>query len=158
MSQCTHPATEIRLRTLSNQTTVIHRQCLTCGESVGGAIKKASISPEELAALPPFDDALRAIYQESERKRYQEERAKQQAEWDAESPARKAEYAAYLQTPDWASKRKAVLEHDDWICQGCLEARATEVHHLTYAHRGDELLFELTSLCRECHQKCHASP
>lgn len=30
-------------------------------------------------------------------------------------------YAAYLKSPEWASKRSQRLEHDGWRCTGCGE-------------------------------------
>ena len=155
MIACIHPSVETRLRTLSNKTTAVQKQCIICGESIGGAIRKSSIPAEEFEALPLFDDALRESYKEMEREHWKQERARQQNQWEAESPARKAEYAAYLQSPEWQAKRLKALERDEWTCRGCLNARATQVHHLTYAHRGDELLWELVSVCDECHKKAH---
>jgi 5-methylcytosine-specific restriction endonuclease McrA len=29
------------------------------------------------------------------------------------------------------------------------------VHHHTYANVGDELMWQLVAVCRECHQKFH---
>ncbi len=156
MQPCAHPQTEKRLRTLSNKTTAIHVQCIICGDSVGPAHKKTSITPEELLALPVWDDGLREVYRQMASEHYRQERERQRAEWDAQSPQRKAEYAAYLQSDHWRRLRKQVLERDKYQCQGCLMAEATEVHHLTYAHRGSELLFELVSVCDECHERAHS--
>ena len=36
-----------------------------------------------------------------------------------------------------------------------MEAVATDVHHATYERLFDELLCDLVSLCRDCHNKCH---
>ena len=49
----------------------------------------------------------------------------------------------------------AVLQRAGHICQGCLSAKAEVVHHLTYDHVGDELLYELVALCRACHDRAH---
>ena len=57
----------------------------------------------------------------------------------------------YLQTSQWKNIRQKVLQRDNFLCQGCLENRATEVHHLTYAHHKNELMFELISVCYDCH-------
>lgn len=57
----------------------------------------------------------------------------------------------YLQTSQWKNIRQKVLKRDNFLCQGCLENRATEVHHLTYAHHKNELMFELISVCYDCH-------
>ena len=65
-------------------------------------------------------------------------------------------YARYLETSDWQIKRQQVLKRDNYICQGCLTNKATEVHHLTYDNVTDELLFQLVSVCRSCHDKIHS--
>jgi len=146
----------MRFRTLSNKTTAVHVQCTICGEAVGGAIKKTSITPEQLVALPLWDEGLRETYRQMAADHYRDERAGQRDEWDQQSPARKAEYAAYLQSDHWKDIRQRALVRDRFLCQGCLRDKATEVHHLTYAHRGDELLFELISLCDPCHERAHS--
>jgi hypothetical protein len=61
------------------------------------------------------------------------------------------EHSEYLQTSKWKAIRQKVFIRDNFICQGCLEAPATEVHHLTYDHWKDELMFELISVCYNCH-------
>jgi 5-methylcytosine-specific restriction endonuclease McrA len=61
------------------------------------------------------------------------------------------EHSEYLQTSKWKAIRQKVFIRDNFICQGCLEAPASEVHHLTYDHWKDELMFELISVCYNCH-------
>lgn len=65
-------------------------------------------------------------------------------------------YRAYLRSPEWRKKREAVLARDGHLCQSCGLAQATEVHHLSYEHAGDEPLFELVSVCGGCHDRLHA--
>ncbi len=60
-------------------------------------------------------------------------------------------YEKYLKSPEWKIKRKIVLIRDKNLCQSCLCNEATDVHHITYRHLGNEPLFELVSVCRECH-------
>ncbi len=72
-----------------------------------------------------------------------------------ERERRKANYQAYLRSDKWRAKRTLVMEREGGICQGCQMARADEVHHKTYAHVEDELLFELVALCSPCHRRCH---
>lgn len=67
----------------------------------------------------------------------------------------RAVYEAYLASSDWARLRDRVLERDGRRCQGCLAADAAQVHHLTYANVGDEMLFELVSVCDPCHRTLH---
>lgn len=65
------------------------------------------------------------------------------------------DYQNYLLTPKWKDKRAKVLKRDNFICQSCLDSPAVDVHHLTYLRIFDEPLFDLISVCRECHNKIH---
>lgn len=65
------------------------------------------------------------------------------------------DYHQYLRTEEWKRKRQAVLVRDHYLCQGCLLRRAVDVHHTTYSHIYRELMFQLVSLCRECHDAVH---
>lgn len=40
------------------------------------------------------------------------------------------QYEAYRKTPEWQARRQLVLKRAQGICEGCLSAPATEVHHL----------------------------
>jgi 5-methylcytosine-specific restriction endonuclease McrA len=93
-----------------------------------------------------------------------EEREVSRLKWEAEAQARAAErerenaewwaqYTRYLQTPGWAAKRAAVLERDRGRCQACWASGATQIHHLTYEHVFNELLFELVAVCKHCHDR-----
>ena len=64
-------------------------------------------------------------------------------------------YNSYLESDEWREKRKFVLERDGYQCQGCLKEDATQVHHLSYKNVGEELMYQLTSLCDFCHEKAH---
>lgn len=74
-------------------------------------------------------------------------RTTNQAWWDA--------YRQYLASEQWREKRWKVLRRANDICEGCGEARATQVHHLTYKRVGQEMLFDLVAICDECHQSIH---
>lgn len=65
------------------------------------------------------------------------------------------QYNTYLKSDIWLSKRDLVLKRDNYICQGCLSAKSIHVHHTTYDNVFDELLFQLISLCLDCHSKLH---
>lgn len=57
---------------------------------------------------------------------------------------------------DWKKNiRPKVFSRDNYTCQGCLEKKAQVVHHTTYDHIGKEFMFELISLCFECHERIH---
>src|SRR5262249_17294921 len=76
------------------------------------------------------------------------ERTRQAEEWrDA--------YESYLSSPEWDDRRALVLKRARGICEGCGQVPATEVHHLTYSHVGNELLWQLVAVCRRCHARVH---
>lgn len=111
---------------------------------------------------PPFDTKFyEEGWRESERrhqefiatiKRQEEER---RATADERNAAWWARYNAYLASDVWRAKREEALARDGRVCQGCRQRLATQVHHRTYDHLGDELLFELISVCDECHAGIH---
>ncbi len=63
-------------------------------------------------------------------------------------------YGWYLKSAAWQTKRIPTLQSNGWKCVRCPN-EANQVHHLTYAHVGDELPEELEPLCDECHQREH---
>ncbi len=81
--------------------------------------------------------------------------ASQKAESEAKNERWWAWYDSYLKTEKWHAKRRAVIKRAVGICEGCLFAKATQVHHLTYFHVGEELLFELRAVCDDCHERAH---
>lgn len=64
-------------------------------------------------------------------------------------------YPEYLQTPEWRSKRDRVLARDGHRCRTCDSGEHLQVHHRTYARRGNEDLNDLTTLCEACHKHFH---
>lgn len=150
MLECTHPKQEIRLRTLSNRTTAIYKQCVVCGEPTSNAISKNTT--EGWDKLPVYDNDLREQYQSA-----RHEKAVSVADQEREemSAIERIRYNEYLCSPAWKGKRDAVMRRDRNLCQGCLTNKATEVHHTTYAHKYDEFLFELVAVCSPCHRRWH---
>lgn len=148
---CRHDDVELRRRVIASGVVQVWRQCTRCGRALG-SIKKASLPPAQLASLAPFDEELPNRWHRQWRQRYQELHEKSRADNDA---AWRASYESYMDSPDWQEKRRLVLRRDDRVCQGCGAARATDVHHLTYAHLGHEFLWELVAICRCCHERLH---
>jgi 5-methylcytosine-specific restriction endonuclease McrA len=74
--------------------------------------------------------------------------------WQSEAERRR-QYDAYMASPAWRRKRQMVLDRDGGICQGCRKHAASEVHHMTYVRFGCEMLFDLVSVCEDCHDKIH---
>jgi hypothetical protein len=150
-SQCLHQRVEIRQRKHGGGATHVYRQCVTCGTSVGTALKK---SPDLLNS-PPWKDDHEAKYiadREAERVAILQKHVRKQKSGDE---VRNREYDDYLATPEWRAKRAKVLKRANGICEGCLERNATQVHHLTYEHIRREFMFELIAVCEECHTRLH---
>lgn len=64
-------------------------------------------------------------------------------------------YAEYLLTPEWQKKRMKALRFAQFRCQLCNSPDSLNVHHRTYERRGNELLGDLITLCRDCHEIFH---
>lgn len=143
----------------SNGTYKIKRQCIKCGEHDGKAYKHSEISDLKykikVGLIKEFNPKLGVadyeLFYQIQQKQIQEQKdniVNEKEQW-------RKEHQEYLKSPKWKNIRQKVLRRDNFICQGCLENQATEVHHLTYKHWKDELMFELISICRTCHEKEH---
>lgn len=64
-------------------------------------------------------------------------------------------YNQYLRTHHWQTIRRAALDHYGPACLLCGETGQVDVHHRTYARRGEERLHDLAVLCRPCHKRFH---
>jgi hypothetical protein len=64
-------------------------------------------------------------------------------------------YLAYLNTPDWRSRRNRALLLANWRCQRCASKRDLQVHHVTYERLGAEWDQDLEVVCRDCHEGHH---
>lgn len=126
-------------------------QCLNCGRLLAGAIPHAKAR----ADTPQVDEeALRAWI-----KRDRDWWSQARKEADERSQERLAEqseqHRQYLQTEAWAAKRELVMQRAHGMCEGCGVNKASQVHHLTYVHQGNEFLWELVAVCRSCHERAH---
>lgn len=147
MSECTHQRTEVRCKTAVNGAQMFKRQCLDCGKGIGEWIPRGGAT----ANAPPWDDGLQERKRQTLLEHAREQREAKTVQW-------RRDYNEYLRTPVWASKRDRVLKRDDYQCQACCRARATEVHHLTYERmdfKGGEPLFDLVAICHACHMRPH---
>lgn len=148
---CEHPRAEVRYRHIKGGARVIQKQCIDCGRSVGSFISQKDKSEDYLQSLDPWDEEL----MQREYSLGEQRNAEAQARRQKESDDWWRWYNAYLLTPQWQAKRQLVLARDQYTCVGCGIRKAEQVHHLTYDHVGNELLFELASLCKPCHDICH---
>jgi hypothetical protein len=147
---CAHEREGLRYRQWgSSKSRQFVMQCLRCGKQMR-AVAKDDPLVRNLAALPPEWDAdLPTRY-------WQDVHAERQGVWARRREEQREAYRVYLLSPEWRAKRQKRLTLDGWRCQamltGCL-VEATEVHHLTYVHCGNEAMFDLQSVCRVCHDQ-----
>lgn len=146
---------EMRWRTQSNHVRVIAYQCLTCGRMLNH-VRKASIPVTEWTMIDEWDKDLERNYQTASNAAWSHYNGTWRERQDAEQRARRERYADYLRSPEWQYRRSLRLNIDHHQCQAKLNyctGRATEVHHLTYEHVGNEPLFDLASVCSSCHRQ-----
>jgi 5-methylcytosine-specific restriction endonuclease McrA len=149
---CDHPTTELRAMRIVTGIQY-KKQCLVCGRAASNPIKHSEVS-----VFPPeWDEAIAMRWDAAARARHQADQAARDGQIPTESLERRETYQRYLCSSEWRERRRLALLRDRNICQGCLTARAVEVHHLTYVHIGRELLYELVSLCMQCHETAHSA-
>jgi 5-methylcytosine-specific restriction endonuclease McrA len=149
--ECTCENKEPRKRQIKGGAITYGTHCLNCGKFENKGVKIFGFSPPTQFADEDIKKKFRIRCQEH----WQQRRQEQISQKDADNRQWWEKYNAYLQSPVWMSRRDAVLKRDKYLCQGCLSRRAEHVHHLTYDHCGNELAFELISVCVECHKKLH---
>lgn len=152
---CKHPRKELRLRTIQGNRTALFFQCLVCGQSAGGGAQTKTLA--NVAGAGRWDTELEQHFRTFRERFHEVCRANVDAATVAEQEDWQARYAAHVnpENPAWQRIRTKVLERCGGVCEGCLEKPVVHVHHLTYAHLGHELLFELRGVCRDCHRVLH---
>lgn len=65
--------------------------------------------------------------------------------------------AAYYTLPHWYQLRADRLSMDSFRCVCCHSGDELQCHHLTYDRLFAELITDLLTLCRECHEQAHKS-
>lgn len=157
--ECTHIRQELRRGTNKGGAPVIRMQCLDCGERIGNPVKRPSNAEE----LPELNDAMNDAYKAGRKALKDEIDIKyidiQLRRWKGKEQG--GEYytqarEAYMASPEWKKLRRLVMDRAKGQCEGCGQAPATEVHHLSYEHLRHEFLFELVALCNDCHSRIHA--
>lgn len=69
---------------------------------------------------------------------------------------RQREYRRYLRSDEWRRNRQPALERAAGLCEDCGARTDLDVHHRTYARKGQERAEDLVALCRRCHKERHA--
>ena len=149
--RCEHVDREYRYKVLSNGSTVIYNQCILCGDK-GPMVKKTSVPSDILGRLCEVDEGIIKAHSD---KINNYAKSLNETLKSLEKQGMRDKYYEYLGSPEWMHKRLKVLNRDRYICQACLEKTAHIVHHLTYAHIFNEPLFDLVSVCEECHKSIH---
>jgi len=147
---CPDAAVDLRKRTVRGNAVQYVWQCLGCGEAVGSAVAKAVVVElRGTLEVAPFDAGLAAEVRGLERLAAEQAEAIRKAAWFDW-------YNDYLTSDAWLAKRASVLKRAGGLCEGCGEAAADQVHHLSYENVGAEFLFQLVAICEPCHQRYHA--
>jgi len=156
---CEHCKTEMVFVSYlkSNKAKCFSMQCMSCGFTTGNDFGSSGIPPG--TKILEINEELRESFRKKQREEYDKKRASQINEYLEKKEKDREEwfnlYNKYLDSQEWKNTRQKSLEHYNHICQGCFTETATEVHHLSYNHVGNELMFELVPLCFSCHVKAH---
>jgi 5-methylcytosine-specific restriction endonuclease McrA len=161
---CNHEKSELRKRIVDKGGIQFVKQCVRCGSSTTSPIGTAKALAQNDGNEPPrFDEDLldkwdRGLKEGWERinreyqenvKHYEAARKRRETEWWTL-------YKKYLKSPEWMAKREKIILRAQGVCEGCREAKAVHVHHLSYDHMGNEFLFELVAVCTPCHERLHS--
>jgi 5-methylcytosine-specific restriction endonuclease McrA len=148
--QCRHSEFQVVRVHWSDGRPAYRQQCVTCGLPDGSWIGKdklgdlATISEGDADQHTKHEDARRSEWNVVALRHYQQQNS-----------TGKLAYDQYLKSPEWRAKSKKVIQRAGGICEGCLERKATQAHHVSYRHIFDEFLWELRAICEPCHERAH---
>ena len=150
---CPHTGlVENRQQLHANGRVHVAQQCVRCGKLIQ-YIQQINFKPAEIADLPRYDEERRSVYTKERSDLIQGWR--RYYERQQERVTGRKDYGGYLASPEWRRKRTHVMKRCGGVCEGCGEAPAIVVHHLTYEPIGNEFLGELRAVCRTCHDRVH---
>lgn len=149
--RCTCEIKQPRKRIIKGGAVNYGLQCQNCGRFENKGAKFFGFSPPTAM----IDESISIKFKERADKHWQNRIKTQQDERDRAKQQWREYYDWYINSAQWRAKRQEVLERDNYVCCGCRKRKATQVHHLTYDHIGQELLWELVSVCDDCHQVVH---
>lgn len=140
----------------SNDAIQVRNQCQGCGfitpNSIGG-VPSADREKLPLADLSKKEQRNEKKYAQS-RSIYARTSDLRKARFDDNKVKWFEDYTEYLKSPEWQKKRLTILKRDGYLCQCCLDAYATQVHHKSYEFvdfTGREPAFDLVAVCKPCH-------
>jgi len=152
--ECSHPETEPTRVRIANGAIQVRQCCTVCGARVGTSMPQKDKGWVD--SLPWQSVELSNTYKERRRAELQGillDLARKQQQRNGRFTA---SYRAYLKSAEWRDRCQKVMKRCGGVCEGCGDRPAVHVHHQTYRHFGNEFLFELLGLCRECHERYHA--
>jgi 5-methylcytosine-specific restriction endonuclease McrA len=148
---CDHPESGVAYFLAKDGSKRFYLQCGNC--YVNRQVKKSSLSENQIVnAFPRVELDHAKLYEERwaiHSRMIEELETRLTKGW-------RSAYDDYLSSPEWRKKREAVLRRADFLCEGCGDATATQVHHLTYERVANEMLFDLVAVCPDCHNRLHA--
>lgn len=150
--ECNHDLIYVRY-VCENGMFQLRKQCIICGYSDNHNYKQSDVN--DINIIPEYDKGKFNIYSEN---KWKKQREQIQIEYEQKRDERLEKKAYYYESEKWKNKRIKVLDRDKNLCQACLKNIATQVHHLTDIHFGNEPLFELISVCEKCHNAIHKLP
>lgn len=157
--ECEHVETEKRTKINSLGSPMVAFQCLECGVGVGTWLS-LNRNPD-WKSLPRWDEDIRQIWFDRQRKASREEWDRKVETEGVSAFSKKRndkfweKYDEYLGSDAWRKKRNSVFQRSGGICEGCGSGAATQAHHLNYDRVGNEMLFDLVSVCDSCHEIIH---
>ena len=161
---------QLKVRVYSNGMKHLHYQCFNCGKIYGKAVSK---SGKDLDNIQEIDQEKLLVYERSitqslisgaEHFELLKKVLKEQSDnrkayfknlFGIEYTSFEEGYNIYIKSKFWKEKRIKILERDKYQCRICKEAKATEVHHLSYRNLFSESELELISICGQCHGLVH---
>ncbi len=150
---CAHPQQFTGKTINAGGVDVFKRYCRTCGIATTQSLPHRTIEGTTVSLIDAVKrEALIDAYTKQRRDAL-DEIANRAA--DRTQPDRRADYTAYLNSPEWRELRASVMDRCSGLCEGCRKQPAIDVHHLSYRNLRREFLFELVGLCRACHTRWH---
>lgn len=147
--RCNHDILMLTRRVISGGSVQYVYQCQVCGKPKQPIAKHKAMEIASDSEIAEFNPDLEREYYSAKERKAQTEAEQRRSEFFAW-------YDEYLKSPEWRQKRELVFRRAGGVCEGCGIAPATEVHHQTYDHVGEEFLWELVAICNPCHTRFHA--
>ena len=157
---CSHRETVVTRIINSRGVGMFKRYCLLCGGASGNWIKKKSL-PFDVVKNAPIafrniekdrrTEQLNSPWFENLQQKYKAFSSRVDLEKDEKWWSL---YDQYLSSPEWAAKRKIIMERDHHTCR--CGGSAAQVHHLIYDNVGEEESEDLVAICLKCHKTEHA--